>query len=1009
MKFVKQNRLCFHCVCFLLCVFATFVHAADKKPLGHESYDLWNRITTSNISPDGNWVMYSVRSGKGKTTLKLKNADGKTTHTVPRGRSAQFSKDGQFAIYLVSPDPDEVKKAKAAKRKTEDQPKSRLEIYNLKSKKVTKIERIRSMQLPAKAGGWVAYLKEKKSSMPVTPVKAEKPTTTKPKTKIEKKPPAKKTTAKKPAVKPKKAKATSKQTTSKKSKSRTSRRTPGSELVIRNLKTGAEYRLNHVTSYRFAENGKKLYYLAVTPDAKDDGVYFVNVGTDKPQTILKGEAGYKSLAVDKAGKQVAFLSNHGEKNNSKNWKVFHWNANKKQADVVAATGMKGIPENWKVADTFSSGRRRFRRGPALPRPGVLNFSENGTRIFFRTVPDPQASIKNKGKKSKTKKKPSKVKVDIWHWKDPYLQPMQLRQASRERNRNYLAVVHLKDGKIVQLATENLPSVSVGNRGDADVALGASNLPYRMLISWDYPGYNDIDLLDVKTGKRKQLLKKFQGNASLSPEAKYVTWWDGHKKAWFAYSMKKKKTVNLTELMPYPVHNELDDHPMIPGPYGSAGWVSGDRAMLIYDKHDLWAVNPDGFFPPNCITDKVGREKNLRFRYTRLDPEERAIDPEKPMLLAAFDLRSKATGYFTDKVRSKKKPQQVIMADEALSVSRKAEKSDTLIVTRQTFEKSPDLWLTDLKFKDFKRISDANPQQKNYLWGKAELVDWTSLDGEKLQGILLKPENFDPKKKYPMLVYFYERLSQNLHRYVAPASARASINTSFYVSRGYVVFIPDIPYKIGHPGLSAVNAILPGVSMLIDRGFVDKKRIGTQGHSWGGYQTAFLVTKTNIFAAAESGAPVSNMTSAYGGIRWSSGMSRMFQYEKSQSRIGGTLWNAQQNYIENSPVFWANNIQTPLLILHNDKDGAVPWYQGIELFVAMRRLGKPAWLFNYNGEDHGLTKDDNKRDWSIRMQQFFDHYLKGAPAPVWLAKGVPATEKGKTLGLDLIEDNKSKKK
>ncbi|MGD8276865.1 MAG: prolyl oligopeptidase family serine peptidase, partial [Gemmatimonadota bacterium] len=279
------------------------------------------------------------------------------------------------------------------------------------------------------------------------------------------------------------------------------------------------------------------------------------------------------------------------------------------------------------------------------------------------------------------------------------------------------------------------------------------------------------------------------------------------------------------------------------------------------------------------------------------------------------------------------------------------------------------------------------------------------DSEPLQGILYKPENFDPTQKYPMMVYFYERSSDGLHSYIPPAPGSSSINRSFYVSRGYLLFVPDIPYQIGYPGESAVEAVVPGVLSLIEKGFVDEDHIGVQGHSWGGYQIAYMVTKTNIFAAAEAGAPVSNMISAYGGIRWGSGMSRMFQYEHTQSRIGGTLWEAPIHYIENSPIFWADKVETPLLMMHNDEDGAVPWYQGIEYFVALRRLHKPAWLFNYNGEDHGLRKAQNRKDWTIRLQQFFDHYLKGAPEPVWLAEGVPAILKGKTLGLELVTDKK----
>jgi dipeptidyl aminopeptidase/acylaminoacyl peptidase len=336
---------------------------------------------------------------------------------------------------------------------------------------------------------------------------------------------------------------------------------------------------------------------------------------------------------------------------------------------------------------------------------------------------------------------------------------------------------------------------------------------------------------------------------------------------------------------------------------------------------------------------------------------------------------------------------------------KAEDADVVMLTRSTFREFPDLYITDPTFRSFDRISDANPQQAEYRWGTSELVDWRSVNGEPLQGILYKPDGFDPSKKYPMMVYFYERLSDNVNNYVTPAAGGSSVNIAFYVSRGYLVFTPDIPYRIGYPGESAMNAVVPGVLELIDQGYVDQERIGVQGHSWGGYQIAYMITKTNLFAAAEAGAPVANMISAYGGIRWSSGMSRMFQYEKTQSRLGGTLWEAPMRFIENSPIFWADKVETPLLMMHNDEDGAVPWYQGIEYFVALRRLDRPVWMLNYNGEDHGLRQEKNRKDWAIRMQQFFDHYLMDSPAPVWMVDGIPAIQKGENMGLELIAPKK----
>jgi len=402
----------------------------------------------------------------------------------------------------------------------------------------------------------------------------------------------------------------------------------------------------------------------------------------------------------------------------------------------------------------------------------------------------------------------------------------------------------------------------------------------------------------------------------------------------------------------------------------------------------------------CVTSQEGRGNHTRYRYVRLDREQRSIDPEETLLLAAFDEQTKASGYSKLDLADAQ-PRAMLMLDERVDGLRKARQGDTILLTRQSFRRSPDLWASTMDFEELSRMSSANPQQRDYLWGTAELVHYETTAGEPLSGLLYKPDNFDPETKYPMMVYFYERSSDGLHRYHRPYPGGSSINYSFYVSRGYVVFVPDIPYETGYPGQSAANAILPGIQTVVDLGFVDPERIGVQGHSWGGYQIAYLVTMTNVFACAEAGAPVTNMTSAYGGIRWGSGMSRMFQYEKTQSRIGGTLWDSRDLYLENSPVFFADKIETPLLMLHNDEDGAVPWYQGIELFVAMRRLNKPVWMLNYNGEAHGLRREENRLDFAKRMQQFFDHHLQGAPATRWISDGIPAVDKGKEYGLEPV--------
>ncbi|HEV3439979.1 MAG TPA: prolyl oligopeptidase family serine peptidase, partial [Gemmata sp.] len=285
--------------------------------------------------------------------------------------------------------------------------------------------------------------------------------------------------------------------------------------------------------------------------------------------------------------------------------------------------------------------------------------------------------------------------------------------------------------------------------------------------------------------------------------------------------------------------------------------------------------------------------------------------------------------------------------------------------------------------------------RDYNWGKAELVNYKSSDGKPLSGVLVKPENFNPAKKYPMVVYIYERVSDTVHQFRVPSVVRGQvINPTFYASNGYLVLMPDIAYKVGFPGQSAIKCVLPAIQAVVDKGYVDEKAIGINGQSWGGYQIAYMVTQTDRFKAAVAGAPVSNMVSAYDGIRWGSGLTRQFQYEWTQSRIGATLWEAPMKFIENSPVFMADRVTTPLLMIANDQDDAVPWYQGIEYYLALRRLGKECYLLNYNGEPHNLAKRAAARDFAARMFQFFEHHLKGKPEPAWMAKGVPYLDRDK---------------
>ncbi|MGL4423604.1 MAG: alpha/beta hydrolase family protein, partial [Gemmataceae bacterium] len=574
----------------------------------------------------------------------------------------------------------------------------------------------------------------------------------------------------------------------------------------------------------------------------------------------------------------------------------------------------------------------------------------------------------------------KIELDIWHWKDEQVQPMQKRRGELDRNRSFSAVYFFDTKQFRHLSDENT-TVNVPDFGDW--SLTTNDQAYRYLTGY---GGNptDYSLVNIRTGETKPLLKGIEGIVTPSPKGSALAAY--YNNTWHLISNTGSTKHDVTTKLKIPFFNEENDIPSPSGPYGITGWTADEKYFLVNDRYDIWKLAVDGSSATNLT--KIGRKNNIRFRLLRFPaPNEapfRGYDLNQTYLLAAENLVTRDTGYY--RMEANKEPQLLVMGARRYGFPTKASHGDNYLMTINTYAEYPDYYVANKDFGELRRVTDINPRTKEFVWGKSELIQYTSGDGVKLQGMLIKPENFDPTKKYPMIVYIYERLTQDLHNFRMP-TAGTSINPTYYASNGYLVFMPDIVYTIGSPGQSACKCVLPAIQEVVDQGYVDEKAIGIQGHSWGGYQIAYMVTQTNRFKAASAGAPVSNMVSAYGGIRWGTGLPREFQYERTQSRIGATLWQAPMKFIENSPIFLADRVQTPLMMLHNDEDDAVPWYQGIEYYLALRRLGKEVYMFNYNGEFHGLRQKKNQRDYTLRMQQFFDHHLKGAPAPEWMKSGV----------------------
>ena len=562
---------------------------------------------------------------------------------------------------------------------------------------------------------------------------------------------------------------------------------------------------------------------------------------------------------------------------------------------------------------------------------------------------------------------------------------------QDSQRTFSTVFHIKDKQLIQLADKTLPSMNLLRGGS--VAIGTDDTPYRPLVAYD-GNYSDVFLVNTTNGSRKPLLKKHRAGVSASPSGKYGIYFDG--KDWNTLTLAEGSVTNITKNIKTNFYSEDHDSPSAAPSYGLAGWSSDEYFVLIYDKYDIWEVSVKGNAFRN-LTGSAKRGKATQYRHVRLDTKEKGIDMNAPLFMRTVNLKNRDEGFAALDSRGNSGPKQLIEQPCSFGTPTKAKYSNLMLLTAQTYYKYPDLYVARADFSESIRVTDANPQQADFIWGQAQLIQYKNADGVPLSGFLIRPEHFDSTKKYPLMVYIYEKLSQNMHKFVLPKEG-TSINPTYYASNGYMVLMPDIVYTVGYPGQSAMKCVLPAIQAVVDRGNVDEDAIGIQGHSWGGYQIAYMVTQTNRFKAAAAGAPVANMVSAYDGIRWGTGLPRQFQYEKTQSRIGGTLWEYPMRFVENSPIFMADRVNTPLMMLHNDQDDAVPWYQGIEYYLALRRLGKEVYMFNYIGEKHGLGKKANKMDYTMRMQQFFDHNLRGKAKPDWMVKGLPYVPKAATKDL-----------
>ncbi len=973
----------------LLCCFPAWCLLAQKKPLDHSVYDGWQRVGEKQVSPDGNWVAYTIDPQEGDGTLHWRGFGlGSVPRSMPRGYNLQFEPNSRYLFAKIKPLFADAREAKVKKKKPDEFPKDSFLLIDLALDSVRKIPAVKSYKFPDSTGGWVAWHLERS---PIGKVNSKKPVSSLSEQRLD---------SLGRLVDSLQRRLAAESNPGRKRKQRDDMGEDaeddgtgnagseiGSDLVVMNLRTGKQRTISRVVEYQFSKKGFRLA-LERSADPQDSSsqaqVLCLDLVSDSLHLVSRGGNDFRQLSFSEDGKDLVFLAERDArpKELQKYYRIWHYRLGMDSAKVLVDRHTAGMPIGYTTSE-FAS----------------LKFSPSGNRMFLGIAPIQPA-------KDTSRAEIDLVKLDIWHHQDDYLQTQQLYNLTRDLQKNYLAYYDLDRKLIVSLATPAMPQVLTSREGDGEVFYGLADSGYRRESQWTGRLRRDLYQVDASSGSRKQIAQGVSavvGNSNVSPDGRSLVWYDLKKRQYMLWNGIQVR--ELSRGIKFPLWDEENDVPDDPNPYGFVGWLGDGAACVVYDRYDLWRLDTASKKLPARLTE-WGRETNTRLRIVRTTTDERAWQVGQSFVVRSFQLATKDEQLLSSTWSVTKMMFRPVtpLTPHTFNSVQQSRLSDRLIYTQENYRESPDLFTRTIGAKtiDETRLTQLNPQQASYNWGTAELYSWTALNGKPAKGVLYKPENFDPKKKYPLILYFYETHTDALHQYIPPAPTGSRLNISFFVSRGYVVCSPDIRYSIGQPAQNAYDYVVSAAKSLAANSWIDGKNIGIQGQSWGGIQVAQLVTMTNLFKAAWSGAPVANMTSAYGGIRWESGLNRQFQYEKSQSRIGATLWERPDLYIKNSPLFHVPKIQTPMVIMANDADGAVPWYQGIELFTAMRRLGKQVWMLNYNGEAHNLRERKNQKDISIREQQFFDWLLKGEKPARWITEGVPAIRKGKDWGLETID-------
>ncbi len=924
---------------FLFAAVAALTAQEELPPVTWYDVPDWKYIPGGSVtvSNDGNWFAYWYSPNNGNSELILQHTVEKESRKVyeigETGRAGsgaiQFNETSGYIAFLVYPTEEERKKASR-----DNPPQNKLKLVKLDIMEEEVFDNVKSFSFSGENPDWLAVH-----------LSTPQP-------------------------------------------SRDNEAGSGTDLLIFELETGDMLSFGNVSSYSFDKKGRWLAWLIDAHGKSGNGIHFLNMESGNVIPAESGKAGYRHLNWTDEGDGLAVLKGVEDEE----WEDMLYS-------VVAFSNFDGRP----VKVEYNPQKdESFPENMTISPNRAPLWSEDMNSLFFgiheatkkkekveQKENDENDKVQESERVTLGESEEEKPEVVIWHWLDERLQSVQQRRENMDRNFSYLSVYHIDESRFVQLADDYIRSVNVASNDR--FALGIDNTDYEMKGGLSGRNHADIYLIDVKTGEKELLLEKHRmlGSLSISPDGNsFLFYREGDYYVWDFISGDE---TNITRNVPSHFTNDTHDRNIKYPPTPSWGWTSDSEHLLIRDNWDVWKISAKGKDFVNLTLNGAENKWIYQTRY-RLDPDEEGIDLDEPVYIRVFDDVTKRTGVAM--IDNGKPGAKILMMDDVqFGFLNKLKDRDIYYFTKQTVTDPPDYYITrNSNLSQAEKITEIYPGQENFAMSPgSRLISYVSERGDTLDAAIFLPAGYEEGEKYPTVVYIYERLTQGLNSYTRPALPGGGFNRSLYTSNGYAVLMPDIVYEINDPGMSAVWCVLPAVDAAVETGIVDPGRIGIHGHSWGGYQTSFLITQTDIFRAAVAGAPLTNMISMYSLIYWNTGSTNQPIFETSQGRFEGGYWDHWEAYKRNSPVYFAKNVETPLLLMHNDEDGAVDFTQGIEYYNTLRRLQKPVIMLQYPGENHSVAKTPNRIDYAFRMMEFLDHYLKDKEAPEWVRKGVPLLE------------------